>query len=75
MKNYTIFLYIFLLIFISKINAGPGTFTVCMGLCLAPRHLACAAVIPIAPVYGKCMVAATVQCTGSCYLAMPVPVP
>lgn len=75
MKNYTIFFYIFLLIFISKINAGAGVFAVCMGYCLAPRQLACATSLLFGPIYTKCMALATVQCAGQCYLTLPAPTP
>ena len=76
MKNYTIFFYIFLLIFISKINAGPAAFTVCMGYCMAPSHLACAiSTGGFVPIYTKCMTLASVRCAGNCYLTMPAPTP
>lgn len=75
MKNYTIFLYIFLLIFISKINAGPAAFTICMGYCMAPSQLACATGVFFGPIYPKCMALATVRCAGQCYLTMPAPTP
>ena len=75
MKNYTIFFYIFLLIFISKINAGPAALATCMGICLAPRHLACATGLLFGPIYTKCMALASVQCAGQCYLTLPAPTP
>lgn len=69
MKHYMILLYILLFIFISTVSGGAGAYVSCLGICMAPRNLACIATLAFGPVYAKCMGVATVQCAGTCYLA------
>ena len=75
MKNYMILLFILQLVFISSVNGGIGAYATCMGLCMAPRNLACIAAEAFGPVYTKCIGVATVQCAGTCYLAAVPVVP